>query len=141
MKKVIVFAVFILAVLVGLGIAGYQFALSFAANKMIDQVLSDELSEEEMAQLVVDPRLMELLDADVPLTSNDDLPFHTKEEALKTVLDKFSIDELDTMKNKLLSGTSEERAEVKIEIEKRLSQEELEALKIVALKELKQRER
>lgn len=139
MKKVFVFAVFILAVLVGLGIAGYNFAVSFAANKMIDQVVSEELSEEAVAQLTDDPRLKEMLDADVTLTEKGDLPFHTKEEALKTVVKKFSVNELNEMKNKVLSGTSEERAEVKTEIEERLTQEELDALKIVALKELKQR--
>lgn len=140
MKKVFIFAIFILAVLVGLAIAGYNFAVSFAANKMIDQVVSEELSEDEIDQLMNDPSLKEMLDTDdVSLTENDDLPFHTKEEALKTVVKKFSIDELNEMKNKVLSGTAEERAEVKAEIEDRLTQEELAALKIIALKELKQR--
>lgn len=128
--------VLVLVVLSGLGVAGYKFALSFISDKMMDEVANQALNQEEIEKLKNDPEVKKLLEQDLSTTETEDLPFHSKEEALKTVVQKFSINELNEMKNKAIHGTREDRAEIKAKLDERLSEEELRALKIIALKEL-----
>jgi flagellar basal body-associated protein FliL len=137
MKKLLIAIV----ILVVLGFAGYQFVISFASDKMIDQVAEHVLSGDEAEQLLNDPGVKKWVEQDMYETSTDDLPFHTKEEALKAVVKKFSIGELNELKNKITNGIdAQEQEEIKSILEEKLSPEEMEALKIIALKELKNRQ-
>lgn len=131
----------VVVIVVGFLFAGYKGVMWFGSNMMIDQVADNVLNDEETERLMNDPEVKELLDRDLSESATADLPFDTKEEALKTVLSKFSMSELNEMKDTLLSGAgAEEKAEILAELEERLTPEELLALKVVAMKEIEGRE-
>jgi hypothetical protein len=137
---------FIAMVILGvLGYVGYHYAISIASDKVIDQVAEHVLDEQEVEQLLNDPDVKKMveqeLDEPSSESSGDDLPFHTKEEALKAVTEKFSVGELNEIKNLVTDGIDDqEKEEIVAILEEKLSPEEMEALKIIALKELQNRE-
>jgi hypothetical protein len=70
-------------------------------------------------------------------TNHKQLTFHSREEAMKFLLSKFSMSELMAFAKKSEGGlTPEEKAEIKEAITKRLTPEEYNALKVYAFIEL-----
>jgi hypothetical protein len=136
---------FIAMVILGvLGYVGYHYAISFASDKVIDQVAEHVLNEQEVEQLLNDPDVKKMVEQDIGKpsveSSVEGLPFHTKEEALKAVTEKFSVGELNEIRYKVTDGIdSKEKEELIALLEEKLSPEEMEALKIIALKELQKK--
>ena len=68
------------------------------------------------------------------------LPFQTKEEAVRVLVKKFSVSELQELQSKAQNGmTAEDKQRLFNQIESKLTDEELLALKVLAYKELEQR--
>ncbi|MCQ6264523.1 hypothetical protein M1K46_02430 [Fictibacillus sp. WQ 8-8] len=140
MKWVVVFLLLIGTI----GYFAYNTIVHFGANKLVDQVAAQIVDSKDVDKLMDDPEVEHYVkdggDLDA-LAKQKDLPFHTKEEALKTVIKKVGMKDLKDMKNKALDGVSpEERREIEATLNEKLSPKEMEALKLVALKEIKKRQ-
>ncbi|PLR76607.1 hypothetical protein CU633_14745 [Bacillus sp. V3-13] len=136
MKKLIL----LLLIVGGLAIAGflgYNAFMGMASDKVMEQV-SSSISEEDVNQLVQDPSIQQLIgeNADLANIDTSNLPFSTKEEALKTLTEKFSFNEITDITSTVSDGiTAEEKAELLEMVQSKLTEEELAALKIIAVKE------
>ncbi len=84
------------------------------------------------------PELQQFLEDDN--ASNDvNLPFSSKEEATKVLLKKFSIGEIKDIQYMISNGiTTEEKEELFLTIQSKLTEEELLALKVITIKEMSQ---
>jgi hypothetical protein len=123
--------------LIVFGVGAYYFFMDYAADKVMEQVSTTLVAnEEEVNKLLEDPEIKKYLEDGEEAPAN--LPFTTKEEAVKVVSKKYSVNEMVEMRDKVREGlTSEEKEEIYNDLQSKLTEEELQALKVVALKELK----
>lgn len=105
--------------------------------------VAGSITEDDLAMLASDPNVEALLGSseddliavDLQKTS---LPIKTKEEAMKKISESFSIDEIQKSASKVKGGlTAAEKNELYSLLTERLSEEELTALKIIAVQEAK----
>lgn len=135
--KVLVSFIVIIGVI---GVAIYYFAPKIIADQVIDKV-TVELEEsgqlENIKQEIQkDPQLQAYIEEGKNVDSSQ-LPFQTKEEATRVLLKKFNISELQEIQSKAKNGmTEEEKQALYNQIEGKLTEEELLALKALAYKEL-----
>lgn len=130
----------ITAIVVALGLFGffgYQFVISKASDVLVDQI-ANQVNEEDMNQFMDDPIIQRII-ANVDTSNTEDLPFQTKEDAVKTVLKEFSMSEMTDVATKAQRGELN-MAEVEALLQERLTDEEIEALKIIAIKEMQARQ-
>jgi hypothetical protein len=123
--------------LIALGVGAYFILMDYAADKVMDQVSTTLVAnDEEVNKLLEDPEIKKYLeDGEEP---PENLSFTTKEEAIKVVSKKYSVNEMVEMRDKVREGlTKEEKEEIFKDLQSKLTEEELQALKIVALKEMK----
>lgn len=125
-----------LVVLISLGFVGYNYVMDYASDKVMNQVSKTLVAhEEEVNQLLNDPEVKKYVEDGEQAPAN--LPFTTKEEAIKIVSAKYSVNEMVEIRDKVREGlTSEEKAEIYQDLQSKLSEEEMQALKVVALKEM-----
>ncbi|MFE4521838.1 hypothetical protein ACFRCQ_06710 [Cytobacillus firmus] len=141
MKKIIFWTItggsFIL-----LGFLIYFASMNSISNKVMIEV-AGSITEDDLAMLASDPNVEALLGSseddliavDLQKTS---LPIKTKEEAMKKISESFSIDEIQKSASKVKGGlTAAEKNELYSLLTERLSEEELTALKIIAVQEAK----
>jgi hypothetical protein len=135
---------------------GYKLIIDVVAEKMIDHVTHQMLTEEEVESLLKDPQVQKIIKEQLGLEyakeivnmnedvatsteldpKNQDLP-QTREEAFQLVLGKYSITEVKNLVTKVQGGiTPEEEAEFKLALTERLSEEEIDALKVIGFIEL-----
>lgn len=121
------------------------FLIYFASmNSISNQVMTEvagSITEDDLEMLASDPNVEALLGSseddliavDLQKTS---LPIKTKEEAMKKISESFSIDEIQKSASKVKGGlTAAEKNELYSLLTERLSEEELTALKIIAVQE------
>jgi hypothetical protein len=138
MKK---FVKFILIVVVSLGIIGYTFyyfGTNMALEKLMDTV-STELENsgqiEEVKQYIgSDPELEQFI-KEAESVDQEQLPFTTKEEATRVIIQKVGITELSNIQAKVQEGTIS-KEEILQTLQENLTTEEITALKVIAYKEL-----
>jgi hypothetical protein len=143
----------------GLIIGTYYLGTNLASDKIIESV-SKELEaggklEEIKDSITEDPELMEYLGLaassaeasdDVHSGSNKpapseadkekaDLPFTTKEEATRVLIKKVGLTRIQDIHTEVVEGTVD-REDIIKEIESKLSEDEIKALKVIAIKEL-----
>ncbi|WP_404324084.1 hypothetical protein LG298_10770 [Cytobacillus firmus] len=141
MKKIIFWTItggsFIL-----LGFLIYFASMNSISNKVMTEV-AGSITEDDLEMLASDPNVEALLGSseddliavDLQKTS---LPIKTKEEAVKKISESFSIDEIQKSASKVKGGlTAAEKNELYSLLTERLSEEELTALKIIAVQESK----
>ncbi|MFS0574844.1 hypothetical protein AB1K83_04370 [Sporosarcina sp. 179-K 3D1 HS] len=138
MKILIVFVIMVIAI--GSGV--YYFGTKLIADQVMDQVaveLQNSGQLEAIKQEVHnDPQLKAFLD-EGKNAQNANLPFHTKEEAVRVLLKKFDMTEIQELQSKAATGLSvEDKQELLNKMESRLTEEEMLALKVLAYKELAQ---
>ncbi|WP_153464974.1 MULTISPECIES: hypothetical protein [Sediminibacillus] len=128
------------AILAVVGYGIYHIAAGVIADKVVDQV-EQELypgGDVEAVKQSIDnnPELQEFL-ADAPQIDRSQLPFTTKEGAVKNLIKKFSVGEIQEL-SETVNGdmTQEEQMALLENIEKKLSPEELNAIKVVMYEEL-----
>lgn len=124
------------------GFAVYFFGTKIIADQVMDQVaveLNDSGQLESIKQEIKnDPQLQAFI-AEGKNVDSSTLPFQTKEEAVRVLVKKFSISELQELQSKAQNGmTAEDKQRLFNEIEGKLTDEELLALKVLAYKELEQ---
>ena len=124
------------------GIAIYFIGTKLIADQVIDQVameLNDSGQLESIKQEIKkDPQLQAIIEEGKDVDSST-LPFHTKEEAVRVLMKKFSINEIKEFQSKAQSNlTADEKQQLFKEIESKLTDEELLALKVLVYRELEQ---
>ena len=127
-------------VLVLLGVAGYAIwhvGTDIASDKIMEKVestLSDENLEEVKSYIKNDPKVQEMVSG-ASTINPDTLPFQTKEEATRVLIKKVGMNRLLDIQAQVQNG-SISKDEVLSEIEGKLSEDEISALKYVLYKEL-----
>jgi hypothetical protein len=156
MKKWII-TMSILLIIGAAGYTAYKFFMNMAAEKLMDHVTQQILTEKDIEVLLQDPQVQQIINEQLgegSVTSGEgsvatveiggsaadleknDLP-NTKEEALQLVLAKYSVTEIKDIVTKAQGGiTSEEEAEIKEAFMERFSEEEIQALKVIGVIEL-----
>ncbi len=135
------FIKFVLITIIVLGILGYgvyYFGTNMASEKLMD-VVSSELENsseiENFKQTIEnDPAVQSYLE-EAESVDESTLPFSTKEEATRVLVKKVGLSEIQDIQSKVQKGqiTMEELIQ---EIEGKLTEEELTALKVIVYKEL-----
>lgn len=148
-----------LSILVVVGYVGYQYAYQYVTDRVMDEVVEQMIDSDEVDKLLSDPEVQQLMaeslsaedvqDAvansgiagDTPASdptatpSGKELVVKNKDEAIKLILDKFSIGELKDLATNA-KGMSKEEQE---QLLSRFTDEELESLKIIGLMEVEKR--
>lgn len=130
----------IIIIIVGLGIGIYYYGTSFVAGKVTEVVNKQLENEETLANIKAavnnNPEIKQFID-DGASVNDDDLPFTTKEEAIETIIKKIGINELNDLKHKYEAGITVTEAQQLVEqLEPKLTEDEILALKSIAYKEL-----
>ena len=138
MKKllIILLTLGMLVVLAGVGV--YYFGTKVVSDKVMDEVSTQLESSGELERLKErvknDPELQQFISEGANVESAN-LPFQTKEEAVRGVMKKFNVSELREIQSDLQNGNKQE---VLNKLEGKLTEDELLALKVLAYKELNQ---
>ena len=127
-----------------LGFSAYYFGPKIIADQVMEQVaveLNDSSQLESIKQEINnDPQLKAFIEEGKNVDSST-LPFQTKEQAVRVLVKKFNVSELQELQSKAQSGlTAEEKQQLLNDIEGKLTPEEMLALKVLAYKELSQTE-
>ena len=138
MKKFLTITTIILVLLGAAGYAAWHFGTNIASEKVIEKVEStiedDENLEEVNSYIENDSKLQEIV-SEAATTNPDSLPFQTKEEATRVLIKKVGVNRLLDIKEQAQNGAIN-KDEVLSEIEGKLSEDEISALKYVLYKEL-----
>ena len=126
-------------ILVLLGAGGYavwHFGTNIASEKIFEQVetLDNENLEEVKSYIENDPKLQAIA-SEAATTNPDTLPFQTKEEATRVLVKKVGVNRLLDIQEQAQNGAIN-KDEILSEIEGKLSEDEISALKYVLYKEL-----
>jgi len=128
-------------IVIFVGVVGYgvlHFGTKFASEKIVD-TLSTELEnsgqKEEIKNTIEnDPQLKAYME-EAKTVDSSTLPFTTKEEATKVLIQKVGITDLNDMRVKLQDGSMTQEEALQM-VEGKLSDEEIAALKVIVYKEL-----
>lgn len=128
----------VLILLVGAGYGVYYFGTNIASDKVMDAV-TNELEKSGQIDAVKkeiekDPELKKIIDEGANVDESK-LPFTTKEEATRVLVKKVGISELNNIKNQVQNGTAS-KEEILNQVQSKLTEEEMMALKAIAYKEL-----
>ncbi|MDE5414333.1 hypothetical protein [Alkalihalobacterium chitinilyticum] len=125
-----------LVIIGSLGYWGYNFFISKASEVLVEQITNDILNdEEEYNKLINDPHIQNLIkEIDKDQVSNN-LPFETKEDAMKTILREFSTSEINEVKDQALRGNVN-TLDVLNKLQDRLTPDEVAAIQVILAKEL-----
>lgn len=126
----------VILAIVGYGV--YYFGTNIASEKLMDAV-STEIEnsgeiEEIKSTIENDPELKSFIE-DAETADKSTLPFTTKEEATKVLIKKVGISQLNDIRTKVQDGNIS-KEEVLQEIQDKLTEEEILALKVIAYKEI-----
>ncbi len=136
--KFVKFLLIAVVVIFVLGYAAYHFGTKVASDKLIDTISTELESSGEIDSIKEtiekDPKLLSFIEEAKAVDENT-LPFQTKEEATKVLIKKVGINELNDIRKQVQEGTAS-KEEILQEIQSKLSEEEILALKVIAYKEL-----
>ncbi|MFJ6210341.1 hypothetical protein [Lysinibacillus sp. NPDC092081] len=135
------FIKFLLIIVIFIGVIGYgvyHFGMKYASDKVVDTI-STELEQsgqmDEIKNTIErDPQLKSYME-EAKTADSSKLPFTTKEEATKVIIQKVGISELNNIRVKVQNGTMTKEQVIQ-EMEGKLTDEEMTALKVVVYKEL-----
>ena len=136
--RFIKFLFVILLIFSGIAYGLYYFGTNLASDKVVD-VVSAQMEESgqlhEVRQVLEqDPQVKELVVGGS--VQVDRLPFTTKEEATRAVIQKVGLSNLQDIQSKVQNGLSQQDIEdIMSIVEGKLSEEEILALKVIAYNE------
>ncbi|MGG3887963.1 hypothetical protein [Metabacillus fastidiosus] len=138
MRKLIKFILIFVIVLCIAGFGLYYFGTNLASDKVMDAV-STELNESGQMEKVKryvenDPELKKFVEQ-AQTADQSKLPFTTKEQATRVLIQKVGISELRNIQVQAQEGTIS-KGEVLQKLESNLTEDEIMALKVIAYKEL-----
>jgi ribosomal protein S28E/S33 len=124
--------------LAGLGYAAFYFGTNIASEKIMNDVSTELQNSGEIEQLKStienDPELRAFIE-EAETADTSKLPFTTKEEATRVLIKKVGISELNDIRVQVQEGNAS-KEEIMENIQGKLSEEEVLALKVLAYKEL-----
>lgn len=137
MKKFLTFMAIILVLLGAAGYAAWHFGTNIASEKIIEKVEStlDNANLEEVNSYIENDSKLQEIVSEVATTNPDTLPFQTKEEATRVLIKKLGVNRLLDIQEQAQNGAIS-KDEILSEIEGKLSEDEISALKYVLYKEL-----
>ncbi|GGM33711.1 hypothetical protein GCM10011351_19640 [Paraliobacillus quinghaiensis] len=131
-------------VLVCIGYGVYYFGMNYLANRVATEVEARLTTSEEIEvvkQYVESSPVLNDYIEEAAAINEVALVFETKQEAVKQLLKKFSISEMQEIQKTVQDGITKFEQESLIkEIETKLTREELDALKVLVYKELYQQQ-
>ncbi|WP_223701253.1 hypothetical protein [Sutcliffiella deserti] len=138
--KLLIGVLISIVILAGLGFGGYYLVSGFIEDRAVEYVEQDLENSNNISQAraYIDsaPQLKAYISegSDANL---EELPFQTKEQATRVVMQKLSLKELQSIQAKVSKGLTEAEAlELAETFESKLTDEELLALKAILYKEL-----
>ena len=140
MSRWIKFMVVAVVLLGAIGYGVYYFGTNLASEKLMDAVTTElETSgqiEEVKKYVESDPMLKQFIE-EAEAADQSQLPFTTKEEATRVVIEKVGMTELTDLAKRYQEGTIT-KEEILLTLQENLTEEEITALKVIAFKELYQ---
>jgi len=137
MRKFLTITAIILVLVAAAGYAMWHFGTNIASEKIIEKVESN-LDDEKLAEVksyIENDSMVQEMVSEAATTNPDTLPFQTKEEATRVLIKKVGVTRLLEIQEQVQTG-SISKEEVLSEIEGKLSDDEISALKYVLYKEL-----
>lgn len=124
----------------GIGYGVYHFGTKIASDKVMEKVTAELESSgklDEVKRLAMeDPQVRKLVEEGATVDESS-LPFTTKEQATRVLVQKIGIRELYAIQEQAKQGMSASEQQRLVEdIESKLTEEEIAALKFVLYKEL-----
>ncbi|WP_404356419.1 hypothetical protein LG291_23075 [Cytobacillus firmus] len=136
--KIIKFLVVALILLTGLGYAAFYFGTNIASEKIMNDVSTELQNSGEIERLKAtienDPELRAFVE-EAEAADTSKLPFTTKEEATRVLVKKVGVTELNNIRVQVQEGTAS-KEEIMQNLQGKLTEEEVLALKVLAYKEL-----
>ncbi|MBU8878766.1 hypothetical protein BGM26_07145 [Bacillus sp. FJAT-29790] len=133
--KFLVLSVILLGV-IGFGV--YHFGTKIASDKLVETISSELEKSGELDEIKKtiesDPELKSFIE-EAETADSSKLPFTTKEEATKVLIQKVGITEFNDIRVQVQNG-SISKEKVLQEMQGKLTEEEIMALKVIAYKEL-----
>ena len=138
--KVLKVLLVVFLIFAGLGYGLYYFGTNLASDKIME-VVSAELEGsgelDAIKELVAnDSELQQFIEEGATIDSSN-LPFQSKEEATRAIVKKLGVSELQNIASEVQAGTMSKEELISI-AESNLTEEEIQALKVIAYKELVQ---
>jgi len=138
--KALKFLFVTIIIVAGIGYGVYYFGTATASEKVMEAVtteLENSGQLEEVKQVVnSDPQLKQFMEEGANADEST-LPFTTKEQATRILIQKVGISELQSIQSKAQQGMSNDDVQALVkELEGKLTEEEILALKVIAYKEL-----
>jgi len=137
MKKFLTITTLVLVLLGTAGYAVWHFGTNIASEKILEKVestLDDENLVEIKSYIENDSQVQQMV-SEAATTNPDTLPFQTKEEATRVLIKKVGVNRLLEIQEQAQAG-SINKDELLSEMEGKLSEDEISALKYVLYKEL-----
>lgn len=136
--KIIKFLVVALILLAGLGYAAFYFGTNIASDKVMNEVSTELQNSGEMERIKSaienDPELRAFVE-EAETADTSKLPFTTKEEATRVLVKKVGVSELNNIRVQVQEGNAS-KEEIMQNLQGKLTEEEVLALKVLAYKEL-----
>lgn len=138
--KVLKVFLLIIIILAGIGYGVYYFGTNIASEKIMDAINKELENSGELDAIQTaisnDPDLQAFLEEGATIDESK-LPFTTKEEATRVIINKIGISEVQNIVSEVQAGTMTKNELMSI-AESNLSEAEIQALKVIAYKEYAQ---
>lgn len=138
MKRFLIVSCLILVILIGGGYAIFAYVKNVASEQMLDYVNEELDNSEQLTDI------QEVIQSDAKLQSfiaegehilEQELPFKTKEEAAKVIINKVGLNDLQTIYSQVQERNVSTEEVIEI-LESHLTEEEIQALKAIAYQEI-----
>ena len=138
MKRFLIVSCLILVILIGGGYAIFTYVKNVASEQMLDYVNEELDNSEQLTDI------QEVIQSDAKLQSfiaegehilEQELPFKTKEEAAKVIINKVGLNDLQTIYSQVQERNVSTEEVIEI-LESHLTEEEIQALKAFAYQEI-----
>ncbi|MFX3674743.1 MAG: hypothetical protein ACE3JQ_09880 [Paenisporosarcina sp.] len=138
MKKFLIGMFVFFVVLAGIGFGLYYYGTNVASDKVVDSMTKDLEDSGKMnevrALIESDPELSEMME-EAKAADPDTLPFKTKGEATRVLINKIGVNKLQEIQGKVQSGTAS-KEEILQDLKENLTEEEMLALQVLAYEEI-----
>jgi len=137
-KRFLIVSCLILVILIGGGYAIFTYVKNVASEQMLDYVNEELDNSEQLTDI------QEVIQSDAKLQSfiaegehilEQELPFKTKEEAAKVIINKVGLNDLQTIYSQVQERNVSTEEVIEI-LESHLTEEEIQALKAIAYQEI-----
>lgn len=134
MKKFLIGTLVTLVIIAGLGYGVYYFGTNVASDKLVDTMTKDLNDSGQMndvrAMIESDPELQEMM-AEAKVADPNTLPFTTKGEATRVLINKIGVTKLQN-----ISQSTASKEEILNILKEHLTEEEMLALQVLAYEEI-----